>query len=252
MKRLIALCVVCVLATSIVAAKTDPWIDAKMHHPQLPDYSGWDVGFNNLTVPQPIADDWQCTGTGAVSDIHLWLSWLGDEVAQISALHVAIYSDKPFDQYTNPFSTPDTILWERTISPVDMFYYGSGDQGFFNPLGGPPVAHDHDDIYQINITNISDPFIQQQGTIYWLAVNVSWDSGEFPDFFQPGWKTSEDHFNDGAVYMQNGYWMPLVYPQNDPLQRTGNLDLAFVITPEPTTICLLGLGALSLIRRKRA
>lgn len=250
MKKLITICIVCVCVTSMATA-VNLWPDAKMHYPQLPDSQGWDVSFYSPTSGIALADDWQCTKTGDVSDIHLWVSWMGDHIGQISSLHVAIYDDIPYDEYTNPFSTPGNVLWERSISPVAMTYVGSGDQGFYGPAGGPPIAHDHDNFYQIDITNIQNPFTQQQGTIYWLAITAEYDSGVFPNFYQPGWKTSLNHFNDGAVYMQGGYWMPLVYPGNDPQGRTGNLDLAFVITPEPATIAMLSLGALSLIRRKK-
>jgi len=252
MKRLIlTICLSVLFVNGTASADWMPSDPYKMHFPQLPDPCGWDVAFDSMTLQRPLADDWQCTKTGPVSDIHLWLSWVGDKISQITALHVAIYSDKPYDEYTNPFSTPDTILWERLLSPDEMTYYGSGDQGFFNPHGGPPAAHDHDSFYQINITDIQNPFIQQEDTIYWLGINVFWIPGGETEIIQPGWKTSENHFNDGAVYLENGYWMQLVYPSNDPLYRTGNLDLAFVITPEPATVALLGLGALSLLRRRR-
>ncbi|MFA5291552.1 MAG: PEP-CTERM sorting domain-containing protein [Phycisphaerae bacterium] len=247
MKKIVTICLICIVSTA--NANWQPGDDYKMHYPQLPDTLGWDVAFDSMTLQRPLADDWQCSKTGVVSDIHLWLSWLGDDATYISSMHVAIYSDNPYDVYTNPFSTPGEILWEGLFYPVDMIYYGSGDQGFFSPFGGPPVANDHEDIYQINITDIQNPFVQEEGTIYWLAINLWWARTE--DQEMPGWKTSENHFNDGAVYSMNGYWYQLVYPENDPPNRTGNLDLAFVITPEPTTICLLALGALSIIRKKK-
>ncbi len=252
MKKLMTICLVATMILiigSVAYADWQPGEPHKMHYPQLPDPLGWDVAFDHFT---PLADDWRCSKTGPVSDIHLWLSWMGDQIGEISALHMAIYNDIPYDEYTNPFSTPGNILWERTILPVEMSFYNSGDQGFFNPHGGPPIAHDHENFYQINITDIQDPFTQEAGNIYWLGIYAEWNSGEFPDYFYPGWKTSENHFNDGAVYLEGGYWMQLVYPYNDPLNRNGlPIDLAFVITPEPATICLLGLGALSLVIRKK-
>jgi hypothetical protein len=63
-----------------------------------------------------------------------------------------------------------------------------------------------------------------------------------------GWKTSWMHWNDDAVWRLVG-GMPW-YELTDPI--TGeSLDMAFVITPEPTTMALLGLGAMALMRRKR-
>jgi hypothetical protein len=258
MKKLIAICVVCVCMTSIAAASIDPWGDSsKMHYPQLPDPYGWDVAFDDYAGTQyPLADDWQCIGTGPVKDIHLWISWQGDRVSNISALHVAIYGDNPKDP-ENPedYSTPDTSpLWQGLLYP-DMIEYGSGEQGWLDPfrysvIQTPP---DHYNTYQLNITDITNPFIQEEGEIYWLVVNAWWGkTSTYPDPEWPGWKTSEDNWGDDAVYWDGLQWQELRYPYNDPFGRVGqSIDLAFVITPEPATVCLLGLGALSLVRRKK-
>jgi len=92
MKRLtIGLLVLVGLLASATAARAD-WIpnaadpmDAtnhKMHFPQMPDLDGWDVSFWSAhefdpgVVPPytafawPSGDDWQCAGTGSVTDIH--------------------------------------------------------------------------------------------------------------------------------------------------------------------------------------
>ena len=67
-----------------------------------------------------------------------------------------------------------------------------------------------------------------------------------------GWKTSgSPQFMDDAVWGDDfaggvTEWNELVDPQ------TGqSLDLAFVITPEPTSMALLGLGGLAVLRRRR-
>jgi hypothetical protein len=52
----------------------------KMHFPQLPDPTGWDVR------AYCIEDDWQCSETGYVSDIHFWGSWHADEVGVLTGL----------------------------------------------------------------------------------------------------------------------------------------------------------------------
>ena len=77
MKRLILTTCLFVLFASCTALADwnvgDPY---KMHFPQLPDPGGWDVAFSDW-VPQ-LADDWQCTETGPVDDVHIWYSWEGD------------------------------------------------------------------------------------------------------------------------------------------------------------------------------
>lgn len=49
----------------------------KMHFPQMPDENGWDV---KATDPLCLADDWMCSESGDVTDIHLWGSWLDEQV----------------------------------------------------------------------------------------------------------------------------------------------------------------------------
>ncbi len=255
---------ICLVATMILAigsmanADWNPGEPYKMHYPQLPDPLGWDVAFDDFAYTygqKPLADDWLCTGTGPVTDIHLWVSWQGDMVGYITALNVAIYSDIPKEDPEDPhsFSKPGRQLWQRLLYP-DMIKYGEGDQGWLDPFRTSVVTpHDHKDIYQLNITDIASPFEQIEGNIYWLVINGWWTKGDTEPFMWPGWKTSEDHWNDDAVYAT--YYIggedPWLWQElTDPI--TGySLDLAFVITPEPATICLLGLGALSLIRRKK-
>ena len=43
----------------------------KMHFPQMPDPSGWDICLR----PMAVADDFQCSASGPISDIHFWVSW---------------------------------------------------------------------------------------------------------------------------------------------------------------------------------
>jgi len=43
-----------------------------MHYPQLPDTDGWDV---DATMPITVVDDWTCSETGWVKDIHFWGGW---------------------------------------------------------------------------------------------------------------------------------------------------------------------------------
>ncbi len=72
-----------------------------MHYPQLPDPGGWDVVFSTW-----LADDWQCTETGPVSDIHFWVSWKNDFPGAINRVSVKIYSNDPCGPggYSDPFS----------------------------------------------------------------------------------------------------------------------------------------------------
>jgi hypothetical protein len=219
----------------------DPY---KMHYPQLPKQGGLDVEFSASTL----ADDWQCSQSGPVSDIHFWISWMQNNVQPIQFVNVQIFSDIPDPDGSGPaYSMPGQQLWNRQFLPHEIAVRDMLPdlQDWYDPSEQWPSNYGENDHFmwqQINIKPIVDPFIQQQGTIYWLAI----DFGTQPFI---GWKESgSTHFNDDAVWLdRGGNWMELHHP--DP-QQNYSLDLAFVITPEPATIGLLGLGLL-LLRRKR-
>ncbi len=234
------LAAVCVALPSAVLADWDPGQDHKMHFPQLPDPHGWDV---YATWPKVLADDWLCTETGPVTDIHVWGSWRRDRESPIEAIRVSIHAD----DRTGEYSKPGKLLWERffTTGEFTVRDYGRGRQGWYNPNDGSYELNDHFTFHQINIMPIKDPFIQKAGNIYWLDISV------VPQYrhAQWGWKTSQDHFEDIAVWgdYPDPFWKPLVDPFGKPL------DLAFVITPEPQSLVLLIVGGMfcALLRRRQ-
>lgn len=230
----LAIAVVFVIPGGVVLAHWDPGDPYKMHHPQLPDPNGWDLDFG-AEVPQ-LADDWQCTESGWVDDFHFWVSWQGDYNDSVTGVYAAIYAD----DRTGPYSKPGEELWSLLIKAENFAvrYYGTGDQGWYDPNQGTYIEHDHADYYQINVTDINTPFYQEAGTIYWLGICVTSEE-------QVGWKTSLDHFEDDAVWWNGSDWEELRDPITDE-----SLDMAFVITPEPATLLLLTLGGV-LVRIKR-
>jgi hypothetical protein len=234
--------------TTTARADWNPGDPYKMHFPQLPDPAGWDV---NFISPKVLADDWLCTETGPVSDVHLWFSAQGDQpfsIDQIRLVHLSIHADVPAGPVS--FSHPGEVLWQADLVPGQFTVrpYGSGPEGWYDPNTGLWQRPDHFQYYQLNIANIPNPLIQQQGIIYWLDVSVQAVDVHL------GWKTSLEHFNDDAVW--GDFPNPVTWQElRDPI--TGqSLDLAFVITiPEPGTVALVGLslaGLLAVIRRKRA
>ncbi len=240
-----------------IAARAD-WFtgdDHKMHFPQMPDLNGWDVDVTSTWI----YDDWQCSETGPVSDVHLWASWKEDNIVAITDLEVEIWSDVPLGSDPNrTYSHPGNRIWSSGILDSSHFqvidWPESGDQGWYAPTTGQWARPDHQSIQQVNIT-IPDPFLQEEGTTYWLGVHLIPANGEPQPMV--GWKTSQDHFQDDAIYydeeLQNpdtgllGDWAELFDPQ------TGeSLDMAFVITPEPQSSALAALGfGLLCLRRKR-
>ncbi|MFI5379673.1 MAG: hypothetical protein ACHRHE_10275 [Tepidisphaerales bacterium] len=238
------------------AADWKPGDPVKMTNPQLPDPTGFDV---NMTYPKVLADDWKCSETGPVSDIHFWFSYPHDAVVPIAKLHVSIHKDIPAVPPTAA-SRPGDVLWQRDFAPTQLtlvYPAGTGLESWYDPNTGLVVPGDHQTYGQVNITNITDPFVQTEGTIYWLDLSVVTAAGTNA---QIGWKTAlPPHFLDDAVWGDyittvNPYdgpalWTPMVYPSGPNVQQS--MDMAFVITPEPGMMLLIpGLALLALRRRR--
>lgn len=237
----------------------DPY---KMHYPQLPDPTGWDV---KASYSKVLADDWLCTQTGPVSDLHFWGSWEGDKfrdkgppAPSFEWFTISIYADIPDPDGLGPeFSKPGDQLWTRIFDSADVAVrlWGTGNQGWYDPNTGwydPGYDPDHPEdppnhvmIFQYNIEDIANPFIQNEGTIYWLAISMQCNYGTW------GWKTSLDHWNDDGVWRDEEPLQPTNWAElHDPLTGV-SLDMAFVITPEPAAVVFLALGSLLLRRRMR-
>lgn len=240
------------IAASVATADWFPGDPYKMHFPQLPDPLGWDV---NATSPKVLADDWECIASGPVTDIHFWGSWFDENPGAITNIHVSIHTNVPTSADVQ-FSHPGDLLWARDFDPTQFTVfdpYGQGDQGWFDPNTGEYIEHNHALFHEINITEIRDPFFQEVGGIYWLDVSVT--VAEVAGAPQPlwGWKTSLDHFMDDAVWSDiptpmrstdGALWSELFDPAGT------SLDLAFVITPSPGTLTLLGIGGLLVALRR--
>lgn len=262
MKRLIliSLCVVFVCGTAVADwIPTDPakWV-------QLPDLdlTGIDV---YATSPKVLADDFLCTQPELITDIHIWGSWYGDDLntgpsgsntyTSDVTFTLSIHSDIPAEPGGPEYSMPGELLWEQTFGPgqFSLNLYSTGPQGWYNPNTGEYIVESDYEAWQYNF--YIDPLdaFQQEGTpdtpiIYWLNVSATPTDG-LASF---GWKTSRMHWNDDAVWgdSHQGPWNELRYPDGHPFQGE-SIDLAFVITPEPATVFLLGLSSLALLRRRR-
>ncbi len=222
-KKIVFATVLILCATLTVYADWSPADGHKMHFPQLPNPMGWDIDLR----PYELADDWQCSKTGDVNDIHFWISWLGDNVGTIPNFQVKIYSNDP-----NPPSKPAAQLWSQTIYDFTVRLIDpNGHQGYWIPMGpnSPPQLYpnDHNSYYQVNIKNIQNAFPQVEGQIYWLSLRVPTTS---PPAYRVGWKTSLNHFMDAAVvrYTPGPVWKSLYEPNT-----TMPIDFAFVITGGP-------------------
>jgi hypothetical protein len=182
------------------------WPEHKMHFPQLPDLIGWDVF---ATEPFTLGDDWQCSRTGPVTDIHFWGSWkdqdgnpLTDEVGQLNYFDFGIWSNLPAGHPQNPYpySIPGDLLWSRQEWLQGTSFEPPTMEAWYEPFWDSSYCNDHIPYWQYDFVDIPDPFMQIQDSIYWLTISAFLDD---PNNFQWGWKSSRDHFMDDAVWTDN-------------------------------------------------
>jgi hypothetical protein len=201
---------------------------------QLPNLTnGMDVWASDQLV---LADDFVCTNSGLVTDIHIWCSWLGDYVDTNMSIWLGIYDDVPA---TNGVpSQPGNLKWQQWFSPGQYIQgrYTTGLEQFYDPMDFYlPGADTNMFYYCFYPTNA----FHQQGTVsqpqvYWLAVHGQ-TSGTGSQMF--GWKTAALQQGDAATWNSwpvpaTGGWAPIYDPSG-----TVPLDLAFKITTS-TNQCL--------------
>jgi len=174
----------------------------KMHFPQLPDEEGWAV---NATWPLVLADDFRCTQTGYIKDVHFWGSWKNDIAGDIYGFQLSFHENIPADQSPTGYSIPGPPLWDEFIS-IDLFDIVQIDpptsEGWYDPFTGETINDDHYTYYQYDVCfdDFMDTlymFYQTRDSIYWL--NISAEVND-PFTYQWGWKSSEWHWMDDAVW----------------------------------------------------
>ena len=212
MKRLV-LFISIFLLVSVAFAHWVPEDGHKMHFPQLPDELGWDV---NATQPMILADDFMCTETGFIKDIHFWGSWKNGVEGQIIEFVLSIHEDIPVSD-TIPYSRPGLTLWEAEITDFLVQPFDPPTmEGWYDPASGEIIPSSIGNYFQYNVflpENLWFP--QDSGTIYWLNISVIVDD---PINTQWGWKSTQDHWNDDAVWATWGNlnWIDIFEPGGDP------------------------------------
>jgi hypothetical protein len=198
------------LTVSPALAHWQPSDGHKMHFPQMPDEAGWDV---MATHPIVLADDWQCTEAGPVKDIHFWGSWKNDAPGTITRFWLSIHDNVP-----GPPSMPGNTLWEAEITDFSIQQIDPpSSEGWYDPSTGEIITDDHWHYFQYNVFLPENLwFYQAAGQIYWL--NICAEVVEEVPAKQWGWKTSQDHFMDDAVWAYFGVldWMEMYDPDPEP------------------------------------
>jgi len=198
--------------------------DTKYIQPPDETPMGVDIRFDrNDGVNRILADDFLCTSSGLIRDVHLWCSWRRDEEGEIKKIHLSIHEDDPVGEGgqdpDNKYSKPGKLLKEWDFGPeyfdISLFReLQEGREWWYDPYG-PLVEPDSDrKIWQVDIDIPAGEAFQQEGSeknpvVYWLDAYVETEGGEF------GWKTSREHWNDDAVYGKDD-WIELRYPAGHP------------------------------------
>jgi len=116
------------------------------------------------------------------------------------------------------YSRPGETLWEFFVEDFDFTPVDPPTmEGWYDPATGEVIFDDHTAYWQYNICLPEQFwFWQDSSTIYW--VNISAIVAD-PQSTTWGWKSTQDHWNDDAVW---GYWGELDWidiwePSNDPI-----------------------------------
>jgi hypothetical protein len=217
---------------------------------QPPNPVGWDINIKSQTL----ADDFLCTQTGPITDIHLWTSLRqGVTPAAPYNFTLSIWSDAPAIPGVSAYSHPNALLKTWTLQPASIEPITTPPEGWYDPFNIPTeiVPGDHVGMDKYNfLIPAGEEFSQTEGNIYWLSVTAI-PTTEF-ERSMIGWKTSIEHWNDDGTAWIGQQWVEL----RDPSTQQ-SLDLAFELTtksvPDGSTTALLlaiSLACIGGIRRK--
>jgi hypothetical protein len=216
---------------------------------QLPDLEPTGIDVNATYIEGQsqylLADDFECTQHGAITNITVWGSWLYDKLPDGSPSNVmfalSFHSDIPTN-VTGVHSMPGETLWHDFFEPGrfaverENAELNSLREGWLDPALSDPHFEPNGDsnCWKYTFSVPLDMAFVQTGTVenpvvYWLDVQAyPMDQGNLASF---GWKTTTNHWNDDATWIEaeepyEGPWNELVYP-NGHQYEFASIDLAF-------------------------
>ncbi|HUU42501.1 MAG TPA: PEP-CTERM sorting domain-containing protein, partial [Planctomycetota bacterium] len=222
----------------LLPTKWSQWVDLESGYDI---YSFWHEGDNGPTTV--VADDWRCPDGRPVTDVHWWGSYIEGDPTGLVGFEISIHDDIAPDGI-HP-SHPGALRYSET------FERGQFTEVPFGVLTGPDGP-----VYQYNV-DLTVPFDQDQGVIYWLNIIALVDNDAVW-----GWHTAvrpqPDNTLDDAVQIfgynpETGQYSTYV----ELFDAQGSVAMAFELTtvvPEPATLTLAGLAGLALLglRRRRS
>jgi hypothetical protein len=205
----------------------------------LPPATDWSSTIDVFggTIATTVGDDFQCTQTGYIDDVHWWGSYLGTVQAPCYFdIGLWTYVVEDFSQPGVPINTVRVNLGQ-----YQQAYYGSAGE---------------EDVYQYYI-NLADGWEgerlwQEEGNLYFLTIQAGYlVACPNPNW---GWHEAITQWGDDAVQdLDPGVGIYLW----EPIERSEqSLDMAFELSqvPEPGTMALFGLGLLGVrawVRRRK-
>jgi hypothetical protein len=181
--------------TQVVTVVCTPCVESNgVKYIQMPNLYGLDVWNNG---PWMLADDFVCTNNGLISDIHIWGSWLNDQVGRNTlTFWLGIYDDVPVSN-TNAYSHPGKLLWSQWFAPGQYAENFStyGQESFLNP-GLTNIIGSDSQAWYYCFYPTAPPM--QHGSItapktYWLAAYAQPPTNNNTQY---GWKTAFAVSND--------------------------------------------------------
>ncbi len=205
--------------------------------------------------PWVLADDFPCTNSGPITDIHLWGSWLSDQGDYYAIYTLAIWSDVPATT-NGAYNHPGQWLWTQTYYPGQYTFclYTNRLEQFYNGVsvnnGSPRLGSSSNQFYLCFDVYPTNSFYQtgttNSPTNYWLSVTVQSSACYF------GWKSSVAANTNAAVaaysgnfYPQPADWYPMTNAQGAPANLAFKLttatncagQLALACAPDKTVSC---------------
>jgi hypothetical protein len=223
-------------------------LTAKWEQPPDLTTTGIDVNAtsNNAANRFLLADDFQCTTTGPITNITVWGSWRNDLVPLDPAnvvFTLSFHTNLPPGMPPNPstWSMPGNIMWKMAFQPGQFtcsVEQAGLEEWWMDPpsyglQGGDHICYRYDFAIPTGAFN-------QQGTVavpatYWLDVQAQPKGNTGAQF---GWKTSATHWMDAACWVAAGEpyngtgWQMLTNPPGHGWYKN-KIDLAFRLNNAP-------------------